>query len=60
MSDYPLKGLTKALNGPKVLDYCNDLYVSFTTIKPPKFYDELHKTVHENFPYQLAIEKQVG
>lgn len=57
MSDYPLKGLTKALNDPKVLDYCNDLYVSFTTIKPPKSYDDLHKAVRENFPYQLTIEK---
>lgn len=57
MSDYPLKGLTKALNDPKVLDYCNDLYVSFTTVEPPKSYDELHKAVRENFPYQLTIEK---
>ena len=57
MSDYPLKGLTKALNDPKVLDYCNDLYVSFTTVEPPKSYDELHKAVRENFPYQLTVEK---
>lgn len=57
MSNYPLKGLTKALNEPKVLDYCNDLYVSFTTVKPPKSYDELHKAVRENFPHQLTIEK---
>lgn len=57
MSDYPLKGLTKALNNPKVLDYCNDLYVSFTTVKPPKSYDDLHKAVRKNFPYQLTIEK---
>lgn len=57
MSNYPLKGLTKALNDPKVLDYCNDLYVSFTTVKPPKSYDELHKAVRENFPYQQTIEK---
>lgn len=57
MSDYPLKGLAKALNNPKVLDYCNDLYVSFTTVKPPKSYDELHKAVRENFPHRLTIEK---
>lgn len=57
MSDYPLKGLTKTLNDPKVLDYCNDLYVSFTTVEPPKSYDELHKAVRENFPYQLTVEK---
>lgn len=57
MSDYPLKGLTKTLNNPKVLDYCNDLYVSFTTVKPPKSYDDLHKAVRKNFPYQLTIEK---
>lgn len=57
MSNYPLNGLTKALNDPKVLDYCNDLYVSFTTAKPPKSYDELHKAVRKNFPYQLTIEK---
>lgn len=57
MSNYPLKGLTKALNNSKVLNYCNDLYVSFTTVKPPKSYDELHKTVRKNFPYQLTIEK---
>lgn len=57
MSNYPLNGLTKTLNNPKVLDYCNDLYVSFTTVKPPKSYDDLHKAVRKNFPYQLTIEK---
>lgn len=57
MSDYPLKGLTKALNNPKVLDYCNDLYVSFTTVKPPKSYDELYEAIRKNFPHQLTIEK---
>lgn len=57
MSNYPLKGLTKPLNDPKVIDYCNDLYVSFTTVKPPKSYDKSHKAVRENFPHQLTIEK---
>lgn len=57
MSNYPLKGLTKALNDPKVLDYCNDLYIGFTTVKPPKSYNDLHKAVRKNFPYQQTIEK---
>lgn len=57
MSDYPLKGLTKALNDTKVLDYCKRMYHSFTTVKPPKSYDELYEAVRKNFPSQLTIEK---
>lgn len=59
MSNHPLKSLTKALNNPKILDYYNDLYVNFTTVKPPKSYNKSHNTVRKNFPYQLTIEKQV-
>lgn len=57
MSDYPLKGLTKALNDTKVLDYCRRMRHSFTTVKPPKSYDELYEAVRKNFPSQLTIEK---
>ena len=57
MSNYPLKNLTKALNDPKVLDYCKCIYHSFTTVKPPKSYDELYEAVRKNFPHQLTIEK---
>lgn len=57
MSDYPLKGLTKALNDPLILDYCRRMYHSFTTVKPPKSYDELYEAVRKNFPHQLTIEK---
>lgn len=57
MSDYPLKGLTKALNDTKVLDYCKRMYHSFTTVKPPKSYDELYETVRKNFPHRLTIDK---
>lgn len=57
MSDYPLKNLTKPLNDPEILNYCNRLYYSFTTAKPPKSYDELCKAVRKNFPHQLTIEK---
>lgn len=57
MSDYPLKGLTKALNDTNVLDYCKRMYHSFTTVKPPKSYDELYEAIRKNFPHQLTIEK---
>lgn len=57
MSDYPLKGLTKALNDTNVLDYCKHMYHSFTTVKPPKSYDELYEAIRKNFPHQLTIEK---
>lgn len=57
MSNHSLKNLTKALNDPKVLDYCKRMYHSFTTVKPPKSYDKLYETVRKNFPHQLTIEK---
>lgn len=57
MSDYPLKNLTKALNDPLILDYCRRMYHSFTTVKPPKSYDELYEAVRKNFPHQLTIDK---
>lgn len=57
MSDYPLKDLTKALNDPKVLDYCRRMYHSFTTAKPPKSYNELYEAVRKHFPHRLTIKK---
>lgn len=57
MSNHSLKNLTKALNDPKVLDYCKRMYHSFTTVKPPKSYNKLYEAVRKNFPHQLTIEK---
>lgn len=58
MPNHPLKkNLTKALNNPKVLDYCQRMYHSFTTAKPPKSYDELYEAVRKNFPHRLTIDK---
>jgi hypothetical protein len=33
------------------------MHHSFTTVKPPKSYDELYEAVRKNFPHQLTIEK---
>ena len=61
MPNHPLKNLTKALNDPKVLDYCRRMYHSFTTVKPPKSYDKLYASfgLTINFDIRVTIQSKI-